>query len=91
MPLFDSQIRWQGIGTMVTVVLLTLFALTFTVVSYVEWSSNAAVGEFKGGTESSASDPNQSNESPAQIQSLKGQTGCPLGKRSPPTQLMPLP
>ena len=91
MPLFDSQIRWQGIGTMVTVVLLTLFALTFTVVSYVEWSSNAAVAEFMSTTGSSASDPNHSNESPAPIQSLKGRTGCPQGKRSLPTELMPLP
>ena len=91
MPLFNSQIHWRGIGTTVAVVLLTALALALAVVSYVEWSSNAAVGESKGGTESSASDPNQSNESPAQIQSLKGQTGCPLGKRSPPTQLMPLP
>ena len=91
MPLFSSQIHWQGIGTTVAVVPLTLLVLAFAVVSYVEWSSNAAVGEFKGGTESSASDPNQSNESPAQIQSLKDRTGCPLGKRSPPTQLMLLP
>ena len=91
MPLFNSQIDWRRIGTIVVVELLTVLALAFAIVSYVEWSSNAAVGEFKGGTESSASDPNQSNESPAPIQSLKGQTGCPLGKRSPPTQLMPLP
>jgi len=91
MPLFNSQIHWRGIGTTVAVVLLTLLVLAFGVVSYVEWSSNAAVAEFMSATESSASDPNHSNESPAQIQSLKGRTGCPLGKRSPPTQLMPLP
>ena len=46
MPLFDSQIHWQGIGATVAVVLLTLLALAFAVVSYVEWSSNAAVAEF---------------------------------------------
>jgi hypothetical protein len=91
MPLFNSQIHLQGIGTTVAVVLLTLVALTFAVVSYVEWSSNAVVAEFMSAAGSSASDPNHSNESPAPIQSRKGQTGCPQGKRSLPTELIPLP
>ena len=91
MPLFNSQIHWQGIGTTLAVVLLTLFALAFAVVGYVEWSSNAAVAEFMSASEASASGPNHSNESPAPIQSLKGRTGCPQGKRSLPTELMPLP
>jgi hypothetical protein len=91
MPLFNSQIHWRGIGTTVVVELLVLLALAFGVVSYVEWSSNAAVTEFVSATKSSASDSNHSNEPSAQIQSPKGGTGCLLGKRSPPTQLMPLP
>ena len=91
MPLFNSQIHWPGIGAMVAGVLLTLFATAFALVSYVEWSSNAAVAEFMSATASSASDPNHSNKSPAPIQSLKGRTGCPQGKRSLPTELMPLP
>ena len=91
MPLLNSQIHLRGIGTTVAVVLPTLLALAFAVVGYVEWSSNAALAEFMSTTESSASDPNHSNESPAPTQSLKGRTGCPQGKRSPPTQLMPLP
>ena len=91
MPLFNSQIHWRGIGTTVAVVLLTLVALAFPVVSYAEWSSNAAVAEFMSATESSASDPNHSNESPAPIQSLKGRTGCPQGKKPLPTELKPLP
>ena len=91
MPLFDSQIHWQGIGSTVAVVLLSLLALAFAVGSYVEWSSNAAVAEFMSATGSSASDPNHSDESRAPIQSLKGRTGCPQGKRSLPTELMPLP
>ena len=90
MPLFNSQIDWRGIGTIVVVELLTVLALAFAIVSYVEWSSNAAVAEFMSATEASASDPNHSNESPAPIQSLKGRTGCPQGKRSLPTELMPL-
>ena len=91
MPLLNNQIHWRGIGTTVAVVLLTLLALAFAVVGYVEWSSNAAIAEFMSATKSSASDPNHSNESPAPIQSLKGRTGCPQGKRSLPTELMPLP
>jgi hypothetical protein len=91
MPLFNSQIHWRGIGTTVAVVLLTLLVLGFAVVSYVEWSSNAAVAEFMSATEASASDPNHSNESAAPIQSLKGQTGCPRGRRPLPTELIPLP
>jgi hypothetical protein len=91
MPLFDSQILWRGIGTTVAVVLLTLLVLAFAVVSYVEWSSNAAVAEFMSTTEASASDPNHSIGSPAPIQSLKGRAGCPKGKRPLPTELMPLP
>jgi hypothetical protein len=91
MPLFNGQIDSRGIGTTVAVVLFTLLALAFAVVGYVEWSSNAAVAEFMSATESSASDPNHSNESPAPIQSLKRRTGCPQGKRPLPTELMPLP
>ena len=91
MPLFNGQIHWPGIGTTVAVVLLTLLALAFAVVSYVEWSSNTAVAEFMSATESSASDPNHSSESPAPRQSLKDRTGCRQGKRSLPTELMPLP
>ena len=91
MPPFNSQIHWRGIGATVAVVLLTSLALALAVVSYVEWSSSAAVAEFMSVTEASASDPNHSNESPAPIQSLKGRTGCPQGKRSLPTELMPLP
>ena len=63
MPLFNSQIGWSGIGTTVVVELLILLALAFAVVGYVEWSSDAAVTEFKSATKSSASDPNHSNES----------------------------
>ena len=91
MPLFNSQIHWREIGTTAVVELLTLLALALAVVSYVEWSSNAAVAKFMSATELSATDPNHSNDSPAQSQSLKGRTGCPLGKRSLPTQLLPLP
>ena len=91
MPLFNSQIHWREIGTTVAVVPLTLLVFAFAVVSYLEWSSNAAVAEFMSATVASVSDPSHSNESPAPIQPLKGRTGCPQGKRSLPTELVPLP
>jgi hypothetical protein len=78
MPLFNSQIHWQGIGTTVVVELLVLLALAFGVVSYVEWSSSVAVTEFVSATKSSASDSNRSNEPPAQSQSPRG-NGLPFG------------
>ena len=90
MLLFNSHIYWRGIGTTVVVELLTLLALAFAVVSYVEWSSNSAVARFTIATESSASDPNQSSDVSARIHH-NGRTGCPRGNRSLPTQLMPLP
>ncbi|WP_141688686.1 hypothetical protein [Bradyrhizobium paxllaeri] len=91
MPLFNGQIQWRGISTTVVVELIILLALALAAVSYVEWSSKIAVAEFMSATESSASDPNHSSESPARMQARKGPTGCPLGKKSPPTQLAPLP
>jgi hypothetical protein len=91
MPLFNSQIRWRGIGNTLVVEVLILIALACAAVIYVEWSSNATVAEFMSATELSASDPNHSNESAAQIQPRKGRTSCPLGKKSLPTQLLPLP
>ena len=86
MSLFNSQTHLRGTGTTLVIELFTLLVLAFAVVTYVKWSSNASVAKFMSATDSSASDP----KSPAQTQSLTGQTGCPLGKRSPPTQLMPL-
>ena len=76
MPLFNSQIRWRGIGTTVVVELLVLLALAFAVVGYVEWSSNAALAEFMSATNPSASDPNHSGEFSTPIQPLKGRAGC---------------
>jgi hypothetical protein len=52
MSLFNSQhqndrgIRWRGIAATAMVELLVLFALSFAVVRYVEWSSAANQAEF---------------------------------------------
>jgi hypothetical protein len=52
MPLFNGQhqndrgIRWRGIAATAMVELLVLFALSFAVVRYVEWSSAANQAEF---------------------------------------------
>jgi PPE-repeat protein len=57
MPLFNSQhqndrgIRWRGIAATAMVELLVLFALSFAVVRYVEWSSAANQAEFMMRTE----------------------------------------
>ena len=85
MPLFDSR----QISATVMVGLLTAVAIAFAVIGYVEWSSNAAWAEFMSAT--SASDLDHSSGSSTPILSIKGPTGCPVGTRKLPTQLMPLP
>ena len=89
MPLLNSQIDRQGMGTLAVVGLFTLFALAFAADSYVKWPSNAAAAASTNAT-ALASDPNHSNKSPAQVEALGGQTSCPLGKKSLPAQLTPL-
>ena len=91
MPLLYSQIHRQGMGTIAVVGFFTLFALAFAADSYVKWSPNAVAAVSKNATSSWASDPNHSNDRLAQVEPLSGQTGCPVGKKSTPTQLMPLP
>ena len=43
MPLFSTQFGWRGTATTVASELLTIVALGFAVVGYLEWSSDAAV------------------------------------------------
>ena len=88
MPSFSTPFGWRGIGTTVAVELLTVVALGFAVVGYVEWSSDAAVAEFMSATSASL---DHSNEASTPAQSPNGRTGCPQGKRKLPTQLIPLP
>jgi len=82
MPLFNSQrprdsgSRWLGTAATVVVELLILVALAFTVVRYVEWSSEAAQAEFISTTKPSASDPNQSGKLSTSTQALKGRAAC---------------
>jgi hypothetical protein len=87
---FNGQIHWQGIGTTAVVALFGMVVLAFTVDRYIEWPSSTAAAALVNATGSSASNLNPGEPS-AQTQSLKGKTACALGKRSPPTQLMPLP
>src|SRR5258706_10009918 len=74
MPLFDSQhqndrgIRWRGIAATAMVELLVLlFALSFAVVRYVEWSSAANQAEFM--MRSERVEPLTPSGSPARIHS----------------------
>jgi hypothetical protein len=87
MPLFSTQFGWRGTGTTVALELLTVVALGFAVVGYVEWSSDTAVAEFM--RTASASDQDHTNESSTPVR--QGQTGCPVGKRKLPTQITPVP
>jgi hypothetical protein len=87
MPLLSTQ--WRGTGTTVAVELLTVVALGFGVVTYVEWSSNAAVADFMRAA--SATDLDHSNAASTPVQAPIGRTGCPQGKRKLPTELMPIP
>jgi hypothetical protein len=79
MPLFSGQ----AMGTLVLVAVLTVVAIAFAVVGYVEWSSWAAMAEFISAT--SASD--HSSESSTAVEFHNRRTGCPVGKRKLPTQL----
>ena len=90
MLLLYSQIHRQGMGTIAVVGLFALFALAFAADSYVRWPPNA-VAAVSTNTTALASEPNHSNKSLAQVEASEGQTGCPLGKKSLPTQLTPLP
>ena len=90
MPLLTSQIDRQGMVTIAVVGLFTLSALAFAADSYVKWPSNTAAATSMKATGPLASDPNHS-KSLAQVEAPGGKTGCPVGKKSLPTQLMPLP
>ena len=75
MPLLFSQIHRQGMGTMVVVGLFALSALAFAAHGFV--NAVAAVSTNATGL---AADLNP-----------EGKTGCPLGNKSLPTRLTPLP
>lgn len=61
--------------------LFTAVAVATAGVGYVERSSDAALAKFISAANVSVSEPDQS--------SAKGKTGCPVGKRELPTQLIP--
>jgi hypothetical protein len=77
MPLFNSQhqndrgFRWRGIAATAMVELLVLFALAFSVVRYVEWSSAANLAEFMSATRPS-SVANHSGEFSTRAQGPQG-------------------
>jgi hypothetical protein len=75
----------------VVIGLLTVFAVAVVVGWYVELSSDAAWAEFMSTANVSASDTNHPSSTSAASQPEKGATGCPLGKRTLPTEVRPLP
>jgi len=90
MPLLYSQTRWQGMGTLAVVGLFALCALAFAADSYVKWPPNA-VAAMSTNVNALASGRSHSNKTLAQLEAPEGKTGCPVGKKSLPTQLAPLP
>jgi hypothetical protein len=72
----NRGISWSGIGQTLLVEILVLLALSFALVRYLEWSSDANHAEFMSATKSSASDPNQTGDFSTPIQALKVRAGC---------------
>lgn len=75
--------RFDSRAAAVTVVigLFAAVAVAAAGVGYVERSSDAAWADFMRAANASASVPGQSNG--------RGKTGCPVGRRELPTQLIP--
>jgi len=83
MPTFDSQRLWP---TVVAVGVLGISGFIYAAIGYIERTSDAAFAEFVVATAS----PQSGETSPPAQQPQQGRTGCPVGKRELPTQLMPL-
>ena len=87
MPTFDSQRLWPAV---VAVGVLGIGGFVYAAIGYVERTSDAAFAEFLVAT-AATSNPDHSGEtSPPAQRSQQGRTGCPVGKRELPTQLIPL-
>ena len=88
MSTFDSRRLWPAV---VVVGLLVVGGFVYAAIGYVERTSDAAFAEFMVATASPPSPPDQFGEAiaPAQ-QPQHGRTGCPVGKRELPTQLIPI-
>jgi hypothetical protein len=82
MPTFDSQRLWPAV---VAVGVLGIGGFVYAAIGYVERTSDAAFAEFLVATASPTSNP-----APLAQQPQQGGTGCPVGKRKLPTQLIPL-
>ena len=88
MSTFDSRRLWPAV---VAVGLLVVGGSVYAASGYVERSSDAAFARFMGATASPTSHSAQSGEAsaPAQQTTQQGRTGCPVGKRELPSQLIP--
>lgn len=87
MPAFDSQRLWPAV---VAVGVLGIGGVVYAAIGFVERTSDAAFAEFMVATASPTSNADHPGEtSPPAQQSQQGRTGCPVGKRELPTQLIP--
>ena len=76
MAIFDVRV----IAT-VLVSLLVMLAIAVAADAYVQWSYDAAFEEFLTANTSSVSDADEPDS--------KSKSGCPVGKKELPTQLIP--
>jgi hypothetical protein len=86
MPLFDSRGLWPAV---VVVQLLAVIALVFAAVGWFERSSDTAFAEFISANELSVPEVDHSEKSSPPEKNQNGRTGCPVGKKDLPSQLIP--
>jgi hypothetical protein len=82
MPLFHHASRnnngnyWSGIAGILAIQLAVLFAVSVAALVYLNWSSNAALAEFKAMDKPSASDLSHPSQSSVPVQQVKSKTAC---------------
>jgi hypothetical protein len=72
----DGGIDWPGITGILAIQLAILLALSGAVVFYLDWSSNAALAEFRAATKSSVSESNHPSQPRSAIEPVKGKITC---------------
>jgi hypothetical protein len=82
MPSFHHASRntngnyWSGIAGILAIQLAVLFAVSVAALVYLNWSSNAALAEFKAMDKPSASDLSHPSQSSVPVQQVKSKTAC---------------
>jgi hypothetical protein len=83
MPSFDHASRnnnadyWSAVTGILSIQIVVLFALSVSVIVYLDWSSKAAVSEFMATGYPSVSEPGRLPQSSGPPQQVKSRTACP--------------